>query len=499
MKSFSELTSASQVDNADILAISQASGGGYASKKATVGDVTKNVFASNGVLGAKNLNALPYYETGTFVENGITWVVNDDGTATANGTATTSNSNLICHVRRSSSEGRPTDLFIPNGKYILSGCSGGSSSTFYIVASVTISGSASNLGTDYGDGVLIEINGDDYSNNGAYLQIACVVRSGQTVNNIVFKPMLRLASDSDATFQPYAMTNLELTKAVESGGGGGTGGHTIIDEDGNTMTARSGLQFTGAVEVTDDSVNNKTIVDVLGGDFYNPVIYSLQEREIGVWTDGKPLYQKTLIDTTALTGTSKVIDISSLDAEFVQVISCELFETANNTFSPVTWFNGNNQYYAYINTISNSEITIGYSSEIGANRGTGGYIMTIQYTKTTDTAGSGSWTPQGVPTHHYSTDEQIVGTWVDGKTLYEKTFQLNSNFSLSNNTWTNIIEFSGLEIIASVECLNNIGSEIGVDDGRIRWSYNSGYLRAAASSSMTIYSPTITIRYTKSS
>ena len=40
MKAFSELTSASQVNNADLLAISQTSGNSYASKKTTVKDVT---------------------------------------------------------------------------------------------------------------------------------------------------------------------------------------------------------------------------------------------------------------------------------------------------------------------------------------------------------------------------------------------------------------------------------------------------------------------------
>ena len=36
--------------------------------------------------------------------------------------------------------------------------------------------------------------------------------NGQTVNNLVFYPMLRLASDPDDTYQPYAMTNRELTE-----------------------------------------------------------------------------------------------------------------------------------------------------------------------------------------------------------------------------------------------------------------------------------------------
>jgi hypothetical protein len=48
-----------------------------------------------------------------------------------------------------------------------------------------------------------------------------------------------------------------------SGGGSGTGGHTIEDGSGIAMTARSNLQFTDA-SVTDDSSNNRTVVSVAG-------------------------------------------------------------------------------------------------------------------------------------------------------------------------------------------------------------------------------------------
>lgn len=46
---------------------------------------------------------------------------------------------------------------------------------------------------------------------------------------------------------------------------GGSGGHTIIDENGSTMPTEGKLQFTGNVSVSDDNVNGKTIVDILGG------------------------------------------------------------------------------------------------------------------------------------------------------------------------------------------------------------------------------------------
>ncbi len=53
-------------------------------------------------------------------------------------------------------------------------------------------------------------------------------------------------------------------KVVTAGSGSsGSSGHTIKDESGTSMTARSNLQFKG-MKVTDDSTNNATIVDDRG-------------------------------------------------------------------------------------------------------------------------------------------------------------------------------------------------------------------------------------------
>lgn len=38
----------------------------------------------------------------------------------------------------------------------------------------------------------------------------------------------------------------------------------------------------------------------------------------------------------------------------------------------------------------------------------------------------------------YSLDEQIVGTWIDGKPIYQKTFVCTSNIIVSQSTWTAI-------------------------------------------------------------
>ena len=44
---------------------------------------------------------------------------------------------------------------------------------------------------------------------------------------------------------------------------GGDSGHTIEDGSGTAMTARANLQFVNCTSVTDDSVNDRTIVQVL--------------------------------------------------------------------------------------------------------------------------------------------------------------------------------------------------------------------------------------------
>ena len=68
-------------------------------------------------------------------------------------------------------------------------------------------------------------------------------------------------------------------------------------------------------KLTDNNVY--MITDVNGdGSQFQPVIYSEDEREIGVWVDGKPLYEKTfyLASGSLSTGTLDVPnDLTNID------------------------------------------------------------------------------------------------------------------------------------------------------------------------------------------
>ena len=161
-------------------------------------------------------NLLPYpYQNTTKVTNGITFTDNGDGTITANGTATAEAQFLLT-------------TSLPNSEWtgkILSGCpQGGSTSTYYITAQV--SGFPWTMyARDIGNGVTITDSG--YAN----IRFLISIKSGQTVNNLTFKPMICLATEADATYEPYRRQSYttELGRTVYGGTLDVVSGELVID------------------------------------------------------------------------------------------------------------------------------------------------------------------------------------------------------------------------------------------------------------------------------
>lgn len=168
------------------------------------------------------------------VINGITWKVKNDGSIEAYGTAS-SDSVLYVYMADNSPLSFSDDC-------ILTGCpSGGDSAKYYIRIDVN---NTSNR-TDVGNGVVLP-------KGNIYNICRCTIRSGQSIpqaSPLVFKPMIRLASDTDPTYQPYAMTNRELTDAV--------GVKTL------TPTLNS-IYFNGASSISCYQIGKLVIVNVAG-------------------------------------------------------------------------------------------------------------------------------------------------------------------------------------------------------------------------------------------
>lgn len=314
------------------------------------------------------------------------------------------------------------------------------------------------------------------------------------------------------------------------GGGGGSGGHTIVNPSGSDMPAEGKLQFTGGVTVTDDSVNGKTVIDISGGGgnvygafidtnrvitsgtyntshtytatedcfvvaewvspqndsayfsidgeraftnyasssvdagtitlplkkgqvltgttaynstksykvygvvqgtsgIFTPIIYSDTERVVGVWRDNKPLYARSFHYSFTASSNDYSYDIETLSSDIVvQKIETDRFSRDGVIFNEVI-YPPNTIFFRYGVDESTHKLGVRvWNSDTDVIDGT----VTLLYTKTTDVAGSGNWNTDGVPTVHYSTSEQVIGTWENGKPLYQQTVIFDTGNVASN-------------------------------------------------------------------
>lgn len=129
------------------------------------------------------------YASNVRTSNGVTFTFNPTtGEITVNGTATADTTNIIAGVGLS-------QYTIPKGTYTLSGCpSGGDSNKYGLTLNLV------NMNqVDYGSGVTFTLTSEHVCDDNQHLYI--FVKSGVTVSNLVFRPMLRPAYTSD-TYEP---------------------------------------------------------------------------------------------------------------------------------------------------------------------------------------------------------------------------------------------------------------------------------------------------------
>lgn len=151
--------------------------------------------------GGKNL--LPITAESQTI-NGVTFTVNKDDAG-----------NVVSVTVNGTASGITTfDLYNTSAvsfdfDTILSGCPSGGSVDTYILREWN---GPATVGNDFGSGVTISANTN-------FTRVDIRLASGYTANNLVFKPMIRLATVADATFEPYSNecpisghTGIELTR-----------------------------------------------------------------------------------------------------------------------------------------------------------------------------------------------------------------------------------------------------------------------------------------------
>lgn len=242
---------------------------------------------------------------------------------------------------------------------------------------------------------------------------------------------------------------------ISTGGGGGSGGHTIVDNGGTSLTQRTNLQFNGAYS-EDNSTDDTTEVnvvrsmtraefDLLSADEKTGLINITDEISGGLKYVKETLYSN--IDesnwTAQSSGATLTLTDNILDYDEVYFESA-FWETQNTSGKKLTHF--------ATSLITRDTIKIAFEKSgsatydgmfdvcpvlISANQ-TYTFNLSLQVpTETTLKIQSkyvGGWDSNkwGITRiigikylsdseHTYSEDEHIVGTWIDGKTLYEKT------------------------------------------------------------------------------
>lgn len=297
----------------------------------------------------KNLLAYPYYET-TKTVNGITFTDNGDGSVTVSGIAS-ADAIFRPHMRQ---EGENNDFKLENGNYIFTGCpSGGSSSSYFIIVYRTDENNAyKEYGRDYGEGLSFTVNGDYFSTESANIGIDIGIKSGQDFTTPkTFYPMIRLASVTDSTYEPYKHTDITTSltlRAIEVTSSDPynlvkDGKYYIADTidwdevDGYTLTKRI-QEFT--VNGTEDWNYNQTA----GQERFDITIDKLNIPRNKY--NGKGMSDHFYCNITGNSGTWGSFRISNGSTQFVIVTNNDLVMASLADF--LTWLGNNNTTFEYI-------------------------------------------------------------------------------------------------------------------------------------------------------
>ena len=163
-------------------------------------------------LGAKNLlpldlaNCKTRNTSGTWSGNaytisGVTFTVNEDNTINVNGTSAAEIEFKLGIYAKT--DNITTGCIVSNGD---AGVSGNWLSTLQYRSDSSFI-SQDNFISDK----VITV-----PSNCTNIEFTIYINPNKTLSNVVFKPMIRLASDAGTTYQPYAKTNVELTADVKA-------------------------------------------------------------------------------------------------------------------------------------------------------------------------------------------------------------------------------------------------------------------------------------------
>lgn len=207
--------------------------------------------------------------------------------------------------------------------------------------------------------------------------------------------------------------------------------------------------------------------DVLANKFNRADLYSTDEKLIGRWIDGKPLYQKViLLNNTVEIPYNSWYDIGTKPDNIDILISA---------YGIVGFGYSSGNSNGCVPLVANAESPNNIRVQVCRNGSPFDVNMIlIRYTKTTDSAVEiGSDTD-------YSTTEKIVGTWIDGKPIWQKSFSITETTIHGANAF----ELTLLSNVDSMISQNFMFMDEGLPNGKpipkACWVVQDGYTHEAS-------------------
>lgn len=388
------------------------------------------------------------------------------------------------------------------GTYILSGISGGSNNTY----GLRITDSNNQYILDLYDGEQEFTLLEDTS---IYL-LGRFSANQTTAFNVTFYPMIRKATDSEG-FEPYIGTTYTtpLGQTVYSGRLNVLTGELTIDRAIITITSES--QFTS---FSADSTYGSLVTIASDGKADNSNIMSISDMALGISNNDRVSPDYVSLDRCYIDDNGRVrlraskdVTISTksdmlarfLNAQVVYILATP--QTVQLTPQEVNSLLGQNNISA-----DTGDIDIVYvkaSAPIQPNP-TGTPTATLSKLGIEGTVfeipSGGGGSSGGI---NYSTTEQVIGTWVDGKPLYQKTYDFgalpnNATKTLSSGLAdANVVRMEGIAISGNGFTTTIPHPEIG-GNGDIQIDFlATKEIRILTNTDYSGFTGYVTLQYTK--
>lgn len=167
-----------------------------------------------------------------------------------------------------------------------------------------------------------------------------------------------------------------------------------------------------SIEITNQNVINAQMPVM--STFSKADLYDTTEKIIGKWIDGRPLYQRSFTGTTSNSADNTLVSTIT-NARFVDGKGVVSFDSNSNATNCVIGLSYRDSDGAESTLYSEANSLYIHTQSSQRNKY---YMVTVQYYKTSDAANSYNLSSE----NDYSTSEKVIGTWIDGSTLYQRTY-----------------------------------------------------------------------------